>query len=319
MRLRRGDMADPVVSLIPVRGAELAVGKPLPQAIYDWHGNLLLAAGCVIESRSQLEGLIDNGFIQDSTWDLAPKPTRDFLLAGTSRRSTSSAEQANEPPEANANKEVVVGMDDVRWYVGETLYLQLIDNPAVRYTVRLIGFVKNKTVLVTAPSIDGKLEFVRDGQTFIVRAFAGKKAYAFVTSAVKSVHSPHPYLHLVFPKEVRCTVVRRGVRAQVKIIASVTLDNPERVGAAVLTDLSMGGASGTLKQTLGQKGEHGQIKFKVHAAEQDEYLNLKMVLRSVAPSENGDGYKHGFEFLDVSIHDRLILSAFVHQILAERE
>ena len=312
-------MADPVVSLIPVRGAELTVGKPLTQAIYDWHGNLLLAAGCVIESRSQLEGLIDNGFIQDSAWDLSPKPSRDSLLAGTSRRSATSPEPSNETSTGNANKEVIVGMDDVRWYVGETLYLQPVDNPSVRYTVRLIGFVKGKTVLVTAPAIDGKLEFVRDGQTFIVRAFAGKKAYAFVTSAVKSVHSPHPYLHMAFPKEVRCTVVRRGVRAQVKIIASVTLDNPERTGAAVLTDLSMGGASGALKQTLGQKGEEGQIKFKVHAAGQDEYLNLRMTLRSVAPSEGGDGYKHGFEFLDVSIHDRLILSAFVHQILAEGE
>ena len=312
-------MADPVVSLIPVRVAELAVGRPLQQAIYDWHGNLLLAAGCVVESQNQLDGLIGNGFIQDSTWDLSPKPARESLLAGTARRSTPAPEPAPDASAASANKDVIVSMDDVRWYVGETLYLQQIDNPAIRYTVRLIGFVKNRTVLVTAPAIDGKLEFVRDGQTFVVRAFSGKKAYAFVTSAVKSVHSPHPYLHLAFPKEVRCTVVRRGVRAQVKIIASVALENPERISAAVLTDLSMGGASGTLKQILGQKGEEGQIKFKVHAAGQDEFLSLKMALRSVAPAEGGDGHKHGFEFLDVSIHDRLILSAYVHQILAEGE
>ena len=312
-------MADSVVSLIPVRGAELAVGKPLQQAIYDWHGNLLLAAGCVVESQNQLDGLISNGFIQDSAWDLSPKPARESLLAGKARRSAAVPEPAPDVSAASANKEVIVAMDDVRWYVGETLYLQQIDNPAIRYTIRLIGFVKNRTVLVTAPAIDGKLEFVRDGQTFVVRAFSGKKAYAFVTSAVKSVHSPHPYLHLAFPKEVRCTVVRRGVRAQVKIIASVALENPERVSAAVLTDLSMGGASGTLKQILGQKGEEGQIKFKVHAAGQDEFLNLKMALRSVAPAEGGDGHKHDFEFLDVSIHDRLILSAYVHQILAEGE
>lgn len=312
-------MADPFDSLVPVRGAELAVGKPLPHSIYDWHGNLLLAVGCVIESRSQLDGLVDNGFIRDSAWDLAPRPAKESLLAGTARRNAPTSGPAPDLGGANANKEVVVGMDDVRWYVGETLYLQQIDNSAIRYTVRLIGFVKNKTVLVSAPAIDGKLEFVRDGQTFVVRAFAGKKAYAFATSAVKSVHSPHPYLHLAFPKEVRCTVVRRGVRAQVKLIASVTLANPERTGAAMLSDLSMGGASGTLKQTLGQKGEEGHIKFKVHAAGQDEYLNLRMVLRSIAPSEGGDGYRHGFEFLDVSIHDRLILSAFVHQILAEGE
>ncbi|HYD96891.1 MAG TPA: flagellar brake protein [Noviherbaspirillum sp.] len=312
-------MADPVVSLMPVRPAELAVGKPLSQAIYDWHGKLLLQAGCVIETKSQLEGLIENGYIHDSAWDLRPKQAPDPLLTSPSRRPSASTEAPAEADQGQAGKEVIVGLDDVRWYVGETLYLQLIDNPSVRYTVRLIGYVKNKTVMVTAPAVDGKLSFVRDGQTFVVRAFSGKKAYAFITSAVKSLHSPHPYLHLAYPKEVRCTVVRRGVRAQVSIIASVTLGTPERTGAAMLTDLSMGGTSGTIKQVLGQKGEEGLIKFKVHAAGQDEFLSLKMALRSVTPAENGEGHRHGFEFLDVSIHDRLILSAFVHQILAEGE
>ncbi len=311
-------MADSSISLIPVRTAELAVGKPLARAVYDWHGNLLLAAGCMIENQTQLDGLIDSGFIHDSAWDLTPsQPKAPVSMAAFKRASTAS--EAPSEDASSGNKEIVVGMDDVRWYVGETLYLQLIDNPAVRYSVRLIGFVKNKTVFVTAPTTDGKFDFIRDGQTFVVRAFSGKKAYAFVTAAVKSVHSPHPYLHLSYPKEVRCTVVRRGVRAQVKIIASVALGQPERVGAATLTDLSMGGTSGTIKQILGEKGDKGQIKFKVHAAGQDEFLNLKMTLCSVTPSENGDGFKHGFEFLDVSIHDRLILSAFVHQTLAEGE
>lgn len=29
-------MTDPAISLVPVRAAELAVGKPLKEAIYDW-------------------------------------------------------------------------------------------------------------------------------------------------------------------------------------------------------------------------------------------------------------------------------------------
>lgn len=315
-------MSEPVVSLIPVRAADLAVGEPLSRPVYDWHGKLLLAQGTVLESRKQLEDLLDNGFIQDSAWgfDTTPAPAPAAAPAVPQPAAASSAEaQAPARNDENQAKEIVVGMDDVRWYVGETLYLQQIDNPSIRYTVRLIGFVKNKTMFVTAPSTDGKLDFIRDGQTFIVRAFSGKKAYAFVASTVKSVHTPHAYLHLSYPKEVRCTVVRKGVRAEVKIIAAVSLGAAERTGAATLTDLSMGGTSGTVKQVLGTKGEEGQIKFKVRAAGQDEYLNLRMVLRSVAPSENGDGFKHGFEFLDVSIHDRLILSAFVHQTLAERD
>lgn len=308
-------MADSAYSLIPVRKAELAVGKPLQQAIYDGNGKLLLAPGCVIESQSQLQGLLANGYMHDETWDVIAKPARGFSSSAPRKK----PEIPPEKPQEDANKDVIVGMDDVRWYVGETLYLQQIDNPSIRYTVRLIGFVKNKTVFVTAPMVDGKLEFVRDGQTFVVRAFSGKKAYAFAAAAVKSVHSPHPYLHLSFPKEVRCTVVRKGVRVQVKIIASAWLGDPSRTGAALLNDLSIGGASGVIKQVLGQKGEEGELKFKVHAAEQDEILSIKTVLRSVSPSENGDGFKHGFEFLDVSIQDRLILSAFVHQTLAEGE
>ncbi len=309
-------MTEPVVSLVPVRAAELAVGKPLRRSVYDWHGNLLLASGCMIESQSQLDGLIDNGFVHDSAWDLAPSQAKQNTATAPRKAATPT-----EPPteESSGNKEVAVGMDDIRWYVGETLYLQQIDNSAIRYTVRLIGFIKNKTVFVTVPTVDGKFEFVRDGQTFVVRAFSGKKAYAFAATAIKSVHSPHPYLQLSYPREVLCTVVRRGVRAQVKIIAAVSLSEPERTAAATLTDLSMGGTSGTIKQIIGNKGDCGQIKFKVSAAGHDEFLNLKTVLRSVAPSENGDGFKHGFEFLDVSIHDRLILSAFVHQTLAEGE
>jgi c-di-GMP-binding flagellar brake protein YcgR len=195
--------------------------------------------------------------------------------------------------------------------------LQLQENPAIRYIVKLIGFVKNKTVFVTPPAVDGKFEFVRDGQAFVVRAFSGKKAYAFVTTAVKSVHTPHPYLHLSYPKQVRCTVVRQGVRAEVKIIASVTVGTPERTAAAILTDLSIGGASGVIKDLLGKKGDVGKIKFKVSVADQDEYLNLNIILRSVSPVDNGEGFKYGFEFAGALVHEKVILSAFVHQTLVE--
>jgi hypothetical protein len=310
-------MTGPVISLMPVRAGDLTVGKPLQRAVYDWHGKLLLAAGCVIESQNQIDELMENGFIQDASWDLIQSQRPPSAPPMTSMKKAGRASVSPEMEE-DGDKEVTVNMEDVRWFVGENLYLQLADNPGLRYTVRLIGFVRNKTVFVTAPAIDGKFEFIRDGQMFIVRAFSGKKAYAFVAAAVKSVHSPHPYLHLSYPKEVRCTVVRRGVRAVVKIIAAVSL-GLGRTAGATLTDLSMGGASGTARQVLGKKGEEGQIKFRVHAVGQDEYLNLKTVLRSIAPSESGNGYQHGFEFLDVAIHERLILSAFVHQTLAEGE
>lgn len=304
------------VSLVPVRAGDLAVGKTLRQSVYDAQGELLLASGHTIETQSQLSGLVQHGFIKDASWDFMSTPqSKNPLLMSASKKPA----EAPGGDAANTSKDVVVAMDDVRWYVGETLYLQPADNPAVRYTVRLIGFVKNGTIFVTAPMVEGKLEFVREGQTFVVRAFSGKKAYAFVAAAVKSVHTPHPYLHLSYPKDVRCTVVRRGARAPVRITASVSLGQPEHTASVALNDLSVGGASGVVKAACGQKGETGKIRFKVNAAGREEELELKIVLRSVAPADNGDGFKHGFEFVEVSSHDSLILSAYVHQILAEGE
>ena len=301
------------VSLMPVRAADIAPGQSLLRPIFDWHGNLLLAAGTVIDSAAQVAGLLDSGYFQDTSWDVpakSPPPAQNL----------SRLVEVTAPPKTpQADAEIAINMDEVRWQIGETLYLQLQDNSTVRYSVKLIGFVKGKTVFVSAPTLDGKFELIRDGQSFIVRAFAGKKAYAFIAAAVKSVHTPHPYLHLSYPKQLRCTVVRQTARVTVRLIVAIVLGEPERTAAGVITDLSMGGASAVAKNPLGRKGESGTIKVKLHVADQDSFLVLQAILRSVAPAEGVEGYRHGFEFIEVTAHDRLILSAFVHQTLVESD
>jgi c-di-GMP-binding flagellar brake protein YcgR len=294
-------------ALVPIKKDELKIGSAASKNVYDSWGNLLLAIGVKVDDQDQLDFLIENGYCGDPVWEtVAPKPVPVAKL-----------EEAAKPAQEQNKETVMLDLDSVRWYVGETFYLQVHDNASIRYTVKLIGFVKNKSILVTAPIIDGKGALIRDGQTFIVRAFPGKKAYAFTASALKSVFSPHPYLHLSYPKLVRCTAIRQGSRASVKIIASVTVGNPEQTAAATLSDLSMGGSSGIIKKPLGKKNDTGIMKFKVNAAGNDEYLSLNVILRSISPTDNTDEYRHGFEFVDVSTQSKLILSAFVHQTLAE--
>lgn len=326
-------MAEPI-SLLPIRRSEVAVGAPLAQTVYDWHGNVLHQAGTLVQSEKQLEEILDSGFFQDMTWDLAPRkmPEKPVVektppekpvteIAAPEKKvaeSAASDKTASFKPKAidqadhklpPVGKEVVASMDEVHWRVGETLQLQPHDNLNVRYAVHLIGFLKNRSVFVTAPTVDGKFVLIRDGQTFVVRAFSGKRAYAFTAAAMKSMHSPHPYLLLSYPKEVRCTIVRQSARIDVKIIASVSLGKPERTTAATLIDLSMGGTSVIVKEPLGIKGEEGRIKFKVNAADVDAYLNIPIVLRSIAKLDTGDGYRHGIEFVNVPDIERLTLSA----------
>ncbi len=308
-------MAESPSALTPIRSGEVALGKPLPWPVYDAQGKLLLQRGFVIASETQLDGVIANGFFVDARW----QSSRGWAAPSANPRKIGrpAPQAARTAVAAPADQEIVVRMEEVRWHIGETLYLQLTENRKLRYPVPLIGFVKHQTILVGSPTVDGKLEFVREGQVFVVRAFVGKKAYAFSAAAVKSVLTPYPYLHLAWPKQIGCTLVRRDSRAPVQIVAAITLLEPERVTAATLCDLSLSGCSALLKQPLGQPGEQGQVKFRVHAAGNDEYLNLTATLRSVAPAAEGGEFRHGLEFVEVSTRERLILSAFVHQTLVD--
>jgi hypothetical protein len=46
---------------------------------------------------------------------------------------------------------------------------------------------------------------------------------------------------------------------------------------------------------------------------------LDVILRSVAITETGEEFRLGFEFINLTPQSRLILSAFVHQTLAEMD
>jgi c-di-GMP-binding flagellar brake protein YcgR len=322
-------------ALIPVDKEQIKIGEPLPWAVFDAWGNTLHEAGVVITDVHEFDLIIEDGYFEESHDDInandntrLPTPTQTNSFSQPPVKISEHLEPiltspnsiANTANNSELNKEsVMLDLDSVRWHVGETFFLQVHDNAAIRYTVRLIGYVKNQSILVTAPRVDGRGAIIRDGQTFIVRAFPGKKAYAFTASALKSVYTPHAYLHLSYPKIVRCTAIRQSSRAVVKIIASVSIGNPEQTAAAVLNDISMGGTSGLIKQEIGKKNDIGIIKFKVNTAGEEAILSLPIVVRSIAETENTQEFRYGFEFVNIPTQSKIILSSFVHQTLAEIE
>ncbi|MBI3712945.1 MAG: flagellar brake protein [Burkholderiales bacterium] len=327
---------NPLGALTPINAEQVKLGEALAFDIFDAWGNLLHDKGSVVTDADEFASILDDGYFEDSMGD-APSIKEIPLPAATqtsgySQPAPTTPDASNlapiitpaKPAENNQDTELnkesaVLDLDSVRWHVGEPFYLQVQENPNVRYTVRLIGYVKNQSILVTAPRIDGRGAIIRDGQNFIVRSFPGKKAYAFTASALKSVYTPHAYLHLSYPKIIRCSAIRQSSRASVKIIASISVGTPEQIGAVSLSDISMGGTSGILKRAIGKKGDEGIIKFKVNTAGEDAYLSIPIIVRSIVETENTDEFRYGFEFVNIPTQSKIILSSFVHQTLAESE
>ncbi len=219
-------------------------------------------------------------------------------------------------------KEEILKLDDIQLRIGESLQLQSnLEQSQGRYYVKLIGYNKGRSLLVSAPMVDGRVQLIRDGQTFVVRAFSGKSVYAFSASVLKSTSTPYSYLHLTYPAEVRGIVVRRGSRADVKVIAAAvrTSSGDEASIPGLITNISTNGCLFQSRTCMGQKGDAVTVKFKTVVNEVETYLVLDGVIRMVTSLQLSESSapetQHGVEFLKFQAQDKVSLSAFVYQEL----
>lgn len=295
-----------------IRRGELELGKPLPYAVYDADRNLLLGRGVEVSSARQLEALLERGLYRTSSQSLPGQRS----VSGPGQRSAEGMEPAETcalPPRAEDRN-----FQDVKFSLGDTLQLQpQLEGAPERFNVHVIGFVKSKSLLVSAPLAEGKLVFVRDGQTFMVRAFSGLNVYAFRARALKYQYSPFPYLHLSYPKRIDGKRIRKALRAPVSIIVSVH-ENAEgrQVGAGKIVDISVGGARMLSQTSFGERDQSFWLSFKVCLGEMEEYVKTQATIRAKGEDLDDDGQakiSYGFEFGALNQTEKLIIMNLVYQ------
>jgi c-di-GMP-binding flagellar brake protein YcgR len=310
-------------SLVPVRASELMLGKPAPWPIYNDDGRLLLARGTVIETPDQLAGLIEKGLYRNANWVSEPDTESVPLpLARDVLRKKLGGKKPLKPSAAVRGEESVITLDEVRWQIGDTLWLQFADDAGQRYAVTLVGCLPNRSILVTAPQKEGKQLFVREGQGFVVRALTGRRAYAFGAQLLKYQQTPFVYLHLSLPREVRSTVIRQATRVPVSAEGYLALAGAHPLAASVV-DLSLGGASLVATSLPGKvaarKGAVGHLRFVAAVADQQLSLDLPVVLRAAEALGEADFHQYGVEFAGLTVRDKLVLAAYVYQELSQQQ
>lgn len=289
--------------LVPVRKTDIELGKPLPFAAYDADRNLLLNRGVVVTSEHQIAVLMQKGLFRERT--------RPKSVAGESLEEKSGDTGSKLQGET-------LSFDAVKLMPGDTLQLQpLLEGQTERFSVSVIGVMKPKSLLVTAPMVDGKLIFVRDGQTYLVRAFSGLNVCAFKARILKSQLQPFPYLHLSYPDSVQAMRIRKAMRAPANIIVAVhDTEDGRQSGAGKIIDLSVGGARMYSPMKVGVKDQTLWLSFKVMLGDMEEYVKTPAVIRAVGEEDDEQG-KHmnvfGLQFGDLTQSQRLIIMNLVYQ------
>jgi c-di-GMP-binding flagellar brake protein YcgR len=290
--------------LVPVRKSDIELGKPLPFAAYDADRNLLLNRGVVVTSEQQIEVLMRKGLFRERS--------RPKSVAGTDSMDEKPADAGNKP------QGETLSFDAVKLMPGDTLQLQpLLEGQTERFSVSVIGVMKPKSLLVSAPMVEGKLIFVRDGQTYLVRAFSGLNVCAFKARILKSQLQPFPYLHLSYPDSVQAMRIRKAMRAPANIIVAVhDTEDGRQSGAGKIIDLSVGGARMYSPMKVGVKDQTLWLSFKVMLGDMEEYVKTPAVIRAVGEEDDEQGKRmnvFGLQFGDLTQSQRLIIMNLVYQ------
>ncbi len=213
----------------------------------------------------------------------------------------------------------------LRLQVGTPLQITFVsDERQVRHYVQLIGYVAERSLVVSAPHLEGKAMLVREGQLLVVRLLAGNTVLGFTSEVLRSCSRPYPYLHVAYPREMAEIVVRKALRVGVNLIASVYNESadPEHTKpiSAVITDISTSGAQLVVSEQLGQADEMLTVQARFAVGAVQEYLTLPAAVRSFASLEaegegeaNGPRWRYGIEFQILEQSDAMVVHGFVYE------
>jgi hypothetical protein len=312
------------MGLITVSNKDITVGKSLPWTLYDREHNLLLSQGEVIRDDKHREALLASGACHELSWEPPKKNGEDVFPA---------AEESSPKQSENNQSGKSYTFEDMKLKVGDKLNLEVPSDydfrlgsqpPNERFLVKVIGFLKGASLLISAPATAAVNAKLIAGKKVVMRSFSGQNAFGFSSSIERICKVPYEYMHLSFPDIVQGIVVRKAPRVKTRIIAAVQGSKPngEEQISGLISDISANGASLDAKQPLGDKGDIIGLTFRVPLHDIEAYLSVKGAIRAVIgggtiDAQKSDLIRHGLEFQELQPNDRVILQSMIYQQMIE--
>ncbi|MEN7530074.1 MULTISPECIES: flagellar brake protein [unclassified Cupriavidus] len=301
--------------MIPLTPQDLPVGQPLPWALLDGQGNLMLGSGSIIPD------------------------ARDLALMfrhGTVCRPDDMPEAGNEP-DAHGGSRLSSGPLGLQ--VGTLLHVKTPGDTARAAASRLIGFIEHG-LFVTWPTLGGRELSINAGETLLLRGFSGHAIHSFTSTVTAVCRSPFRYLVLSAPAQTEQMPVRRAARVPTRMAAylveaasesgdegsaestqqgaDVSLDDQMGEGLArlgLLSDLSTGGALVQTSTPAPAVGQRVRLRFQLRTASLDTEVTVDGTVRS-APSQDDEEFPaFGVAFEALGERELTLLQCFIYEQL----
>lgn len=214
---------------------------------------------------------------------------------------------------------------DLNLQVGEALQVQFMDDDTRgQFYVKVLGFLPERSVIVTTPEKDGAPMSVREGRAVLARSYSGEHARGFTCTVLRSCTQPYAYLHLSYPSKIETMLERQSSRVRSALAVGVrtpgmaadTRDIP-----AVIRDISITGAQLLASAAVGQSGDRITVKARLPIARiGDQPVDLPALVRNaVEETDIRDSlwrYRCGIEFEALEPQTVLTLRAYLYERFA---
>lgn len=222
---------------------------------------------------------------------------------------------------ASPSDETSPELNSLRLRFGDTMQLQFVGEDP-RFSVRLVGYLENRSIIITTPIYNRRLVAVRVGQSVTVRMMVNDRACAFITEVMHTYRVPYPHVHLAYPKELVTNQLRKAVRVETRVDGSVINrsigDRGKEIGCHLL-DISETGAHLVTPIRIGKSGDEITLALKLDIGGIQRKLSIPAILRGRMKIKEADESRkvhYGVEFLPLSDDDRIELIAFVYSKLS---
>ncbi len=189
------------------------------------------------------------------------------------------------------------------------------------YLVELIGYVTDKSLMVTPAYGDDSIQALKEGDKLAVRYLGSDKSYAFYSEVTFVCDKPYHYLHLAYPKGVQGLSARRASRVPIEgPVMRLNIREGEQSLSVTMADISTQGARFISSSCLGGRGDHFVIEMP-DIGGAGETLSLPCVVRHVCeqyPDAMGVAttFHHGVEFDHLDEAAQLFIARFIQDSIS---
>ena len=213
-----------------------------------------------------------------------------------------------------SKQNIEMGFEALGLYPGAEMQIQSVDDGLqIHHWVKFVGLIRNCSILTTLPFENGKGMWLRNGQTFVVRGFNGRYAYAFTSQMIRARANPFAYIHFSWPQSIESLIVRNSLRVDVVLPVNVSRSDNSSV-STTLHDVSVSGAMLDSSTELGSIGDRVHLELVVNLDGNAVKMQMLASIRNIHHKDGDAGFKTGIEFIDVSQNDRLILNYYIDSV-----